>query len=220
MNKYIDAHTHNSEVKSNIIKTYIYDFENKNFNPDFYHFFIGIHPWFIEKLGWNQFLNAYHRYSSHKNFLGIGEIGLDKINSANFEAQLAIFKKSCQLAKENKIQRIVIHNIKADQEIIAILKETKFKPTILLHDYNSHVQIFKQFDSYAVTYISIGSKLFTNAKIAQVITQIPINKILLETDDQTQYNIKDIYVKLSNTLKISETKLKEIISENYQRFIS
>lgn len=214
----IDIHTHRPKFQNNIKEVYIEDLKSpKNHNIPTC---VGIHPWFINEISWDNFLEQYKTTIKNNNFFALGEIGLDKISDIDFSQQLTIFKKSLEFSNENKITKLIIHNVKASSEILSELKNHKVKGKVLLHDYNQSPEVYKNFEKDFDTYISVGPKLFKNTKISKNITNYPLDKLLLETDDQNEYSIEQIYMRAKELLNIDENQLINTLFENFQRFNS
>ena len=65
-------------------------------------------------------------------------------------------------------------------------------------------------------YVSIGSSIFTNIKLQEIVNLIPNERLFLETDD-SNLDIFDIYKKVSEIKKIPLSELEEIIEQNFKR---
>lgn len=212
----IDIHTHRPKFQKNIKEIYVEDLKSpKNHSTPTC---VGIHPWFCHEISWDKFLEQYNTTIKNGNFFALGEIGLDKKSNIDFNQQLSIFKKSLEFSNENNIKQIVLHNVKASSEILSELKNFKIKSKILLHDYNQTPEVYKSFEKDFDTYISLGPKLFKNTKISKDITKYPMEKILLETDDQNEFSIDQVYMKTKELLNMDENQLINTLFENYQRF--
>lgn len=216
----VDIHSHSIKVEDEI-KVYIHDFNNpQNFQG---HICYGIHPWFIRNI--DKTIQEIEQYIRDKSFFALGEIGLDRKIQTKLSTQIEVFEKQLELAKKYDLSRLIIHNVGASFDIIPILKNFKIKSKILLHDYNENTQVFNAFAKDFDTYYSTGHQLFKSSTIKRELHKLPHDKLLLETDDQDKYNIKEIYIKCSDVLatsltgqKISFEKLKEMLFENFQKF--
>lgn len=112
--------------------------------------------------------------------VGIGEIGLDYFyNKNNQNEQKELFIKQIKLA--NKYNKpIVVHSRDAVMDTLNILKQNKCFGVI--HCFSGSLEVAKE-------YIKLGYKLgiggvltFKNSNLKNIINDIPINSILLETD--------------------------------------
>ena len=114
--------------------------------------------------------------------VGIGEIGLDyHWYQENKEKQKELFVKQILLAQKYNLP-IVIHCREAITDCYEILKEYKPKKCVM-HCFSGSLEMAKKFIDLGV-YISIGGiSTFKNAKkIVEVIKNIPLEYIVLETD--------------------------------------
>tara|TARA_B100001971_G_C18268036_1_gene596479 strand:- start:49949 stop:50605 length:657 start_codon:yes stop_codon:yes gene_type:complete len=214
----IDIHSHHLKSTFDEIKIYIHDYQKNTYNTDLKTCY-GIHPWSIQALDINATLAQLKTDLLKKNTFALGEIGLDRSIATPLSEQIKVFKAQLEIANELNISRLVIHNVRASFDIIPILKEANIKAKILLHDFNENRQVFDAFNNKFDTYFSCGHQLFKNTTIKKELGNLPLAKLLLETDDQDQYNIKEIYLRCSEILGINEKKLVEKLFENYQSFI-
>ncbi|MBQ2946984.1 MAG: TatD family hydrolase [Bacilli bacterium] len=179
---------------------------------------LGIHPEEIDNINEDSFRFIEENINNPK-IVAIGEIGLDYywVND-NKEKQKEIFKRQLELAtKYNK--PIVVHSREAIQDTYDILKEYKLKGS--LHCFSSSLEMAKEFIKLGYK-IGVGGTLtFKNSKkLQEIVKEIDINNILLETDSPylSPEPFRGKKNNPSNTyyvaLKISELKdidIKEII---------
>lgn len=139
---------------------------------------VGIHPWDIEKTP--DFRNVRERC------LMIGETGLDRSerHKHNLIQQEKLLCIHFDAATKFNLP-IVLHCVHAHSDLLHVLKELKYSGKILLHDFAGNDQQLNAYLNYDA-YFSFRRK-FDILKIA------PIDRIFLETDDQTQFSIADIY---------------------------
>lgn len=62
--------------------------------------------------------------------------------------------------------------------------------------------------------ISIGSSVMHQEKVQEIVHLVPLKDLFLETDDQKEYEISDIYQKVSEIKEISLQQLEDQILEN------
>lgn len=210
MTAYIDIHSH-SEKQADV--QYILVTELKNPNNSQY-FVNGVHPWDLKtKIDENI---LFQNYKSPK-YLGLGEVGLDKLTD-DFELQIKRFTEQVALATKYNINFIVLHNIKSTQEILKILKDSKFKGTLLLHGFNASKENFEQFQRHFETYISCGEQILKGEKLLKVLENIPIEHIFFETDD-SKVNIQTIYYRYAEHNNLNIEELKRQMSNNFTKLM-
>ena len=119
---------------------------------------------------------------TEKKAVAIGEIGLDYHynDGASKEAQIDLFKRQLALSKDLDIP-VCIHDRDAHSDTLEILKE--FKPKGVVHCFSGSVEMMNEVTKLGM-YIGLGGVVtFKNAKKAvKVATEVPVDKLLLETD--------------------------------------
>ncbi len=63
--------------------------------------------------------------------------------------------------------------------------------------------------------MSLGSAILNNKKLQEVVSNIDISSILLETDD-ANIDIKEVYQKISELKKITVEELQQNIKQNFK----
>ncbi len=143
---------------------------------------IGLHPEEVR----DDFTQVLDRMESmfNEEFVAIGEIGLDFYWSREFEQQqLEAFERQVQWACRTRLP-LMIHCRKAQNELVAILRRYKDRlPGGVFHCFTGNAQEARQlleFDNFS---LGIGGVLtFKNSHLPEVVADIPISRIVLETD--------------------------------------
>ncbi|MBD1425404.1 TatD family hydrolase [Sphingobacterium arenae] len=211
---YINIHTHCTHAPTE----QIFPLPNVIISKDYlspYPCSLGIHPWYIE-LNTKAQLDALHQYGTKKQVLAIGECGLDKRCDTEWSLQELIFRKQINYA--NSIQKpLIIHCVRAYQECLEILYEEKVSVPVIFHGFEKKPALAKQILSLGY-FISLGSAILSEQK-GELIRQVPLNKILLETDDKS-VNIIDIYAYFCRVRKIEMQLLKEELYQNFMHIFN
>ncbi len=161
---------------------------------------------------------------NNKKVVGIGEIGLDyHWEKDNKEKQKELFIKQIEIAKELDLP-IVIHSRDAFQDTFDILKEANHRG--IIHCFSGNKENAKMYSSIGC-YFGIGGVLtFSNSNLKETVKEIPIDRILLETDSpylaptpfrgtkNEPKNIPIIAEELAKNLKINISDLSLKINEN------
>lgn len=152
--------------------------------------------------------------NAHDKFmLAIGEIGLDKVKGPVLEIQKSCFIDQVLIAE--KINRpVIIHCVKAWNEIVAIKRQLQPKQTWIFHGFNK-VVILESVLAEGLM-ISIGAAILNNTKLQMALLKIPNDRLFLETDD-SEITILEIYNKVSELKKLTLPELEEIIENNFKR---
>lgn len=179
---------------------------------------IGIHPWNIEKINSTECLDSIKTNASAKNVLAIGECGLDKLIDTDLKIQEDLFKQQIHIAESVK-KPLIIHCVKAFDELIRIKKELNVSVPMIVHGYNNNEQIAVKLLENKF-YFSFGKALLNeDFNASKIISIIPIGQLFLETDD-TDIPIKSIFERASRYLQIDEAALKEKIYLNFKRIFT
>lgn len=179
------------------------------------YFFIGIHPWDTEHL---LNYNGMELYFSHRNFLGLGEIGIDKFKGANLELQYEVFLKQLQLANQYHIQAVLIHCVRSYNLIFKGLNESGFKGNIILHDYNGNEyqteKLLKRnsFFSYGKSLYRCENRGFKSLDL------IDVDRIFLESTKD--HSIEDSYVTLAKLKGLTLNELTLKIQDNFKKLFA
>jgi TatD DNase family protein len=207
---YFNFHTHqftNNPFINELVNKYPTD---SDFEIPF--FSIGIHPWYINETRIESDLEVIETKIQFKNCLALGECGLDKNSSIDFELQKKVVELQLQLAqKYNK--PVVIHCVKAFQEIIEIKKKLKITVPLIIHGFSKNSQQAKSLIDNGF-YLSFGNYLVKNPNLKEVFNSIPNDRFFLETDTLIE-SIEFVYEIAAQYKKITLTDLHQIISNNF-----
>jgi len=201
----VNIHTHYKRADSIEI---VNGFES-NASPTYYS--LGIHPWDSEAKSLN--ISEIENKTQDKFMLAIGEIGLDKIKGPALEIQKSCFIDQVLIAE--KINRpVIIHCVKAWNEIAAIKKQLQPKQTWIFHGFSKAAILNSVLQEGLM--ISIGAGIMNNLKLQEALLRIPNDQLFLETDD-SEITILEIYKKVSTLKNLSLSELEEIIENNFKR---
>jgi len=143
---------------------------------------IGLHPCSVKK-NYSLVLSQLMKKIKLSNFIAIGEIGIDLYWDKTFiEEQKAAFKIQLDWAKKRKLP-VVIHCRNSFNEIYEILKEEADENLNgVFHCFGGTLEQAKKIIELNF-YLGIGGVLtFKNSGLEEVIKNIPIENIIIETD--------------------------------------
>lgn len=132
--------------------------------------------------------------------------GLDKLRGLDLNTQAKIFRYQALLAEEVE-KPIVIHCVKAWDELIAIRKEINPSQLWIIHGYRGGVEQLEQLIKLGFG-ISLGE--FSNP---EALKKIPLTSLFLETD-MSDTSIYTIYQKYSDILGITIADMGNIVDKN------
>jgi len=196
-------------------------------------FSAGLHPWHINILDFEKDLAGIEAFAHHPQILAFGEAGLDKLCKVDFKLQEIVFlnglDKLCKV--DFKLQEIVflkqleiaaktekpmiIHCVKAFQEIISMYQKAKSKTTLIFHGFNNNRQIAESLIKQGF-YLSFGHALLNQKSNAfRIFRQIPDDRFFLETDDSAN-SIEEIYAEAARIKGISILEMKSMVFKNFE----
>ena len=152
---------------------------------DYIYAAIGVHPSDVEELDESSY-DVLEKAAKFEKTVAIGEIGLDYYWDKELgvqEKQREWFKRQMLLAKEHNLP-VIIHSRDAAEDTMRVMKEIKAEEIPgVIHCYSYSVEMAKEFVKMGY-YIGIGGVVtFKNAKkLKEVAAEIPLERILLETD--------------------------------------
>lgn len=144
---------------------------------------LGLHPTSIKE-DWEKEYEAIEEHIDKEKFWAIGEIGLDCYWSTDFlEQQKTLFKEQLYLAHRLNLP-VIIHSRESTELIINILKELKhLELRGVFHSFSGSLETFRELQKLGDWYVGIGGVItYKKAHIAETIKEIPLERILLETD--------------------------------------
>ena len=208
-----NIHTHKNQDLHNEIYNHRIgvDFENQEYSS---YFSVGIHPWDLEIINIEIAFKELEHRLIYGNCLAMGECGFDKVCGTDLDLQKQVFRKQLKLAHQSNKKVLIIHCVKAYQEIIEEKKNCKYEFTWILHAFNGSKQLAEQMSSLGF-YFSLGSALLDKqSKIYHSIKTIPLNRMFFETDESKQ-NIDVIYKEAANILNLKGDVLENQIMDNF-----
>lgn len=210
----IDFHTHNPRHE-------VLSIESLSLRdiPSDHYFTYGLHPWHLAQMNVSEFQTQLLKHHKNKKFIALGETGLDHACAIDFELQRKAFSYQLELASELKIKIVIIHCVRALNEILELYKRSSFKGTMVFHDAN-----FSLDDSLRLVnlghYLSFGTNLMReNSKANHAFAQLSHENIFLETDD-SDLKIEQVYEFAAIKRKTELESLVKQIDSNFKKLFS
>ena len=211
MSLYIDIHTHGvTQVPEDVLALSSVLIKGVPAADSVGFYSAGIHPWdaFRAQESWLDIFDLQDR-----NLIAIGEIGLDyRKEYEPYDVQLKWFVKQVRMAENIGIP-IVIHNVRAQGEILKVLKNRDL--SWIIHGFTGSIESAMMFVN-AGGYISFGEGLFHSDRTAEALRMAPPECIFLETDE-SKMPITAIYSKAAKITGIREEKLRDHIEKNFRK---
>lgn len=146
------------------------------------HPMLGLYPGSVDE-HWREELDRMLPFRG-REVVAVGEIGLDyHYGQQTAELQKEAFRTQLELASEWDLP-VNIHLREAFGDFIAIMEECRHLHLRgNLHAYSGSAEFFRRVSRTGDWYVGIGGVVtFKNAGIARELLQIPLDRILLETD--------------------------------------
>ena len=143
---------------------------------------IGLHPTSVDT-GWQNEMLQVEKHLDRKIY-AIGEIGMDCYWSKEFiREQEEVLRIQLEIAARMNLPAI-IHSRDSTELLINILKDyAHLGLRGVFHAFSGSLETFRELQKTGNWYIGIGGVLtYKKASIAETVKQIPLERILLETD--------------------------------------
>ena len=214
---YIDMHTHGGKPASGIfiVECLMAHEEKLPGNVSGVTYTFGIHPWFLNENNHKQLISSVENSANLPNMIAIGEAGFDKLRGPSTELQRKAFEEQVNIAEVHR-KPVIIHCVKAWDELLAVQKKTKPKTPWMIHGFRGNIELAKQLLSKGM-YLSFWFDFVLRSESSDLIKSLPSGKIFLETDG-ADVDIRDIYKKVAKDLNLSVDELKSIIITNFKEF--
>jgi len=144
---------------------------------------MGLHPGSVKR-DYKKELDIIKKELDNGGYIAIGEIGIDLYwEKSLLKEQMEVFEKQVDWAKEAGLP-IVIHARDSFKEIFAVLdKKIDERLFGVFHCFTGGLEEVHKILSYKNFMFGLGGILtFKNAGLDKTASQIPLNKIILETD--------------------------------------
>src|SRR5690625_5256288 len=167
---------------------------------------LGYHPEMLGIMPFNR--REFNRHIDDTKYFG--EVGLDfskKYNKYRDE-QIEIFTYICQRAKEDK-KILSIHSRKAEKDVMEVLEHQGVEFAVF-HWYTGSLSLLSDILDSGY-YFSLNPSMLRSKRGKEIITNIPLDRILIETDEPHRTinkrivipgDIPVIYSKLEKSLQV------------------
>ena len=198
-NYLVDTHFHleladdvetilNDAIKNNVKRFIISGCDKKSIRDgleiinryDNVYMTIGFHPDECDNIDDSDLEYIEKLVNNNHKIIGIGEIGLDyHYNDFNCDRQKEVFEKQIKIAEKFNLP-IVVHTREATEDTYEILKNHKVKG--VLHCYSGSLETAKEYIKLGYFFGIGGVLTFKNSKLKEVVKELPIENLILETD--------------------------------------
>jgi TatD DNase family protein len=213
-NYYLDFHTHKMrhDDRDDIVEI-VSVHPGKGHPHRFYT--IGYHPWWIDQ----PLSTEQHQKLSVElvkpDCLALGEVGLDNLKGPPIGIQMDILRSQLPLAVAHN-KPVIIHCVRAFDQLIQIKKEFPSIKRWCIHGYGRHAILARQLVDQGF-YLSLMPGL-PEEKYAELLNNVPLERIFLETDSMPDCSIDQIYSSIAALINMEVSDLCRRMNENAQTF--
>jgi len=187
-----------------ILNTYPHEFYSKRTDSSHVWYSCGIHPWYIKDI--DSDIVLLEKIIKDDRVVAVGEAGLDKLHGPDMNIQIEVFRKQIQLAEEY-CKPLIIHCVKAWDELIALFKEYRTDVPWIIHGYRGNTVQTKQLNKMGFKF-SIGEKFNEDS-----LKYISLQSLFCETD-MSDNSICQVYTEVSVNLGVLNYQFADIIEDN------
>jgi TatD DNase family protein len=210
---YINIHGHRQA--NNIQEWVMMNLMAKDYPPeDIEHGFysVGFHPYNVGKVDVDDTLAKVRLSTENPRVFAVGEIGLDKSIDAPLALQRKIFESQVEIAEFADLP-VILHVVKAFNEIIEFMKVYKPAVPMIIHGYNGSPQMAEALLNAGFR-LSFGEAVAReHSKIVESLLVVPGEMLFLETDEG-DLDIREIYHFAAEVKGIPVDQLRIRIFEN------
>lgn len=199
---FLNFHCHQTSFSKEVIANI--DGQKNSLPP---YFSLGIHPENAETGQLDE--DLIHL----KACVAIGECGLDKNISVDFSSQISCFKKQIELSEQFELP-LILHCVKSWNEVVALRRQLKPKQLWIYHGFrkiNLATQVLLE-----GLYIGVGPAILFDERLRQLVTSLPLNRILCETDDDREIQIEAIYTEISRLKNIPLQAVMDEVNTSFK----
>jgi TatD DNase family protein len=207
-----DIHTHKTALQHHewAIESLLY-----GQSPSLAQYSIGLHPWFLQGIDLADAQIWLADQARLPQVLAIGEAGLDKITETPWSIQLKAFEVCIEVSESVK-KPLIIHCVRAFDEILALKKQVSPLQPWILHGFNKHLQTAEQLLN-AGFMLSFGKHiLLENNHASSALKITPHDAYFLETDD-SPLPISTIFESSASIRDTSEAMIQQEVNANISR---
>jgi TatD DNase family protein len=215
---YIDIHVHGGTPGSGIfiLESLMAHEGKKPVDIPGVAYTYGIHPWFLTQDNHKDLIVSVKNTVSDKAIIAIGEAGFDRLRGPSMELQRLVFEEQIAISEELR-KPVVIHCVRAFDEILSVQKKLKPKMPWIIHGFRGNLELATQLLSKGMI-LSFWFSFVLRPESGYLLKNLPSDRLFLETDG-ADVDIRNIYGKVAADLGLSVFKLKSIIFNNFNKYL-
>ena len=174
---------------------------------------IGLHPWNLSAGNIRDQLERVRQLSGHSNVAAIGEAGFDRLKGPGMDLQREAFVSQVEIS-ESVSKPLFIHCVRSWEELVSSRIRLKPKMPWIIHGFRGKKELALQLISKDM-YISFWFDFIIRPESSQLVKNLPVDRIFLETDGSGA-DICEIYKKVASDMGLGVEELKEQIADNFK----
>jgi len=213
----VNIHTHDlhQDCETNIALINIFAHEPEKIltGPSMCYYTIGLHPWYLKKTSIESALKSMEEAVGLEQVIAFGEAGIDKAIDTEQQWQEEAFVAQVQLSEKWK-KPLIIHCVKAFNDLLRIRKETRSEMPWIFHGFNGNRQIAEDLVAHNC-YLSFGKWIMRgHEKTVDVFMNEPADHFFCETDEE-DLMIEDVYAEGARLRGCTPGELQKQMLHNF-----
>lgn len=194
---------------------------------------VGVHPMdIVQPLTQENYKDLSDLATESEKVIVMSEIGLDYLEGMPDRSwQFPAFRKQINIARDLNLP-IVFHSRDAHQDCVRVLKEEKaYEVGGIMHYFQGTLEDAKRVIDLGF-YISIARPIFRLPHLQEVVSKIPLNNLVIETDSAPQpfkknranwtepHYLRPIMEKIAELKKLEVENVERSLFENTKKLLS
>lgn len=208
----LNIHTHHLAQAQNGKAIYNLDLTGDTL-PDLaddIYYSLSIHPWLCDRPQADTVLARLRQLADHPRVVALGEIGLDKQRGAPLDIQLSLMRQIIALNETFRLP-VIIHCVKAIDEIIALRKQQHADYAWIIHGFRGKPTQMYDLTTRHRFYLSFGEHYCPAS-----LRDIPADYFCMETDE-SHTSIEQLICSAATIRKTTPDGLCSQLQANYKQ---
>ena len=149
-----------------------------------------------------------------KSVVAVGPTGVDRGVPVAWSDQLRAFEDQLSIS-ELLCKPLIIHCVRGHSDVITLHKDLSPIQPWVMHGFEKGGDTLNRVID-AELYVSFGASIMQEgSQASEAIKKVPIAKLLLETGEQTEHSIADIYAQAAKLRGVNIEELCEALQLNF-----
>lgn len=206
-----DCHTHLADTDPNVVSIVNVRIGHGTV-PDKGAWSAGVHPW---DAGHADRLTMLEGLLVAPGITAIGECGLDRRCDVPFDAQRAVFEQQIDLSEQHGLP-LIVHCVRAFDDLIALRRRRRPSMPWVVHGFNRTADLAQRLTDAGLLLSFGGALLRPGSSARDALIRVPGDRWLLETDDDADLRITDVYAAAADLTHVPFDELCTILQANFE----